>query len=298
MNKNVLILFILLFVVSCSDPEKIKKEIDEIYNFSKSIPASNVCENYRSYSNLISVEEGYKTNYYLDIAKEKQKKYESKCDEFNQVEKERSIFNSNFSLGNNVFFRCDGSKENLKSWMRYSKEVHILHGYQADGFRYKWSDEYLGWNPGRSKVIFIHFAKGEESEDYEKYQYLIMDKEIGLVKSGWRDTFSDYGDLFAGDSQYRFSPFYINRENFVLNSSGTKSKEVDSKIGVFTTETKWNSSTPCSIDSSANQNWFNNIYDEHLELKKKLAVKMKQQAKIREAEEKKRIEEQKKKNKI
>jgi len=47
-------------------------------------------------------------------------------------------------------------------------------------------------------------------------------------------------------------------------------------------------------DTSANQNWFNNIYDEHLELKKKLAAKREQQAKIREAEEKKRIEKQKK----
>lgn len=297
MYKNVLILFILFFVVSCSDPEEIKKEIDDIYNFSKSIPASNVCENYRSYSKLISVEEQYKTNHYLDIAKEKQKEYKSKCYEFNQVEKEQSIFNSNFSLGNNVFFRCDGSLENVRSTMEYSKPLYILRGYQDDSWIYKWRDRDLGWNPGRSKVIFIHLAKGKESEDYEKYQYLIMDKNTGL-KHSWRGGFSDYGDLWVSDNRYSFGDFDINRESFALSADGRKSKEIDSKIGVFTTTTRWNSSTPCSIDSSANQNWFNNIYKKHLEIKKKFAAKKKQEAKIREEEKKKRIEEQKKKNKI
>lgn len=299
MNKSLLILFVLIFAVSCSDPEKIKKEIDDIYNFSKSIPASNVCENYRSYSKLITVEEKYKTNYYLKTAKEKQKKYKSKCDEFNKIEKERLIFNTNFSLGNNVFFRCDGALEAVQSWMSYSKEVYILHGYQNDDGRYKWSSRSLGWNPGRSKTMFIHLSKADESEDYNKYQYLIMDKDLGLIKVGYnKDKFSRYGDVYVRDKTYGFGGFDINRENFILGASGTKSKEVDSKIGVFTTTTKWSSSTPCSIDSSADKNWFNNIYKEHLELRKKHDAKMKLKAKIREEERKKRKEEQKKKNKI
>ena len=91
--------------------------------------------------------------------------------------------------------------------------------------------------------------------------------------------------------------FSINRETLNLHANGTASRSAyHSSIGNFKTEANWYSSTKCSINSNADDNWLDNILAESNRLIKEDELKDEELRRQRQEDLKRKEEEQKKKN--
>tara|TARA_B100000900_G_C20550988_1_gene704738 strand:+ start:106 stop:1014 length:909 start_codon:yes stop_codon:yes gene_type:complete len=299
--KKIFALTCLLILSSCTDPEKIKKEIDDLYTMAKSLPASDACGNLYAYTELQETESAYETFYYRNIAREKRNFYKPKCEYQINKSKAQKIFETNYSLGENLFLMCDPTTEKITSKRQQrSQPAWIVTG---DYYGYPVSESRMGWSPSdwvsEATKIFIHLSKTKDSEEFQKYQYFVM-LENGIIWNLKRTGITN-GRIFSKPSYYALQGskdnFEINRETLNLQAHGTASRSAyHSSIGDFKTEANWYSSTKCNINSSSDDNWLENIWIESNRLIKERELKNEELTRQRQEELKRKEEEQKKKN--
>lgn len=295
--KKIFALTCLLILSSCTDPEKIKKEIDDLYIIAKSLPASDACGKLYAYTELYETERAYETFYYILIASQKQDFYEPKCEYQINQSKAQKIFETNYSLGTNLFLMCDAITEEITNIRQQrSQPAWIATG---DYYGYPVFESSMGWSPSQNTKIFIHLSKTQDSEEFQNYQYFEMETD-GTIWSLKRARITN-GKIFSKPSYYALQgskdSFSINRETLNLHANGTASRSAyHSSIGNFKTEANWYSSTKCSINSNADDNWLENILAESNRLIKEDELKDEELRRQRQEDIKRKEEEQKKKN--
>ena len=148
------VLFIIFFISGCSKSLEEKKiEVDAAFENIKSLPQNDACPNLKAYSELLSLEKKYKSNFYTELSRKKIEFYDDKC----RLEKE------------------EAERERIKQ-IELSKLGKWSYGNYVDEFGDKTEKGYLNLT---SKGLFSNTATTDSDLRVEMFL------DYGEIKSPW-----------------------------------------------------------------------------------------------------------------
>jgi hypothetical protein len=249
--------------------EEQKAKVDQLFEQAQALPASAVCENYKAYKDLKSLEERDGSSYYTEISSKKIVSYGAKCLQ-DQVSKpdyyshdlDRVVMSARdqyLASFKSVHLSCKNPKITYTT-PEGSEGLWILTGDRFDKQRHRRSFELKNTDV----EVLIRLAKEADASEQQIYEVFTFERSgnryLDPLRSGSNlDFLKDYstGNISAKVDSYSVGRYTLDRETFKASFYETQiilddgRRPMGGTIGEFEVKMYHTAEMPCQIISVA-----------------------------------------------